>query len=189
MLNHVRPDGGTFQVVDYDPDTGAVRGKYTSQGYSRDSTWARGQAWGIYGFTVAYRETKNPAFLDTAKKLAGYFIDHLPPDHVPYWDFDAPYIPDEPRDSSAAAIAASALLDLSTQVTDRDEGLRFFGAAIRILDTLMSPAYLSKGTGSPGLLRHACGNVPDGSEVDVSLMYGDYYFLEALLRYKQGVGE
>jgi unsaturated chondroitin disaccharide hydrolase len=189
MLNHVRPDGSTFQVVDYKPDTGAIRGTYSILGYSRDSTWARGQALALYGFTVAYRETKDPAFLDTARKLAAYFIDNLPSDHIPYWDFDAPGIPDEPRDSSAAAIAASALLELSTQVTDRNDGVRFFGAAVAIIDALISPVYLSKGTGSPGLLRHACGDVPEGTEVDVSLIYGDYYFLEALVRYKLGVGE
>jgi unsaturated chondroitin disaccharide hydrolase len=187
MQNHVREDGSTFHVVDYDPDTGAVRGKYTAQGYRDDSTWSRGQAWGLYGFTMTYRETRNPLFLETACKIADFFISHLPDDCVPYWDFFAPDIPDEPRDSSAAAIAASGLLELSTLVRDNDKRERYHTAALNILSSLCSPEYLTEGTGSFGILRHGTGSKPHNSEIDVSLIYGDYYFLEALLRYRRGI--
>ena len=187
MKNHVREDGSTFHVVDYDPGSGAIRGKYTAQGYADDSTWSRGQAWGLYGFTMTYRETKNPAFLKTAQKLADFFIENLPDDYIPYWDFFAPNIPDEPRDSSAGAIAASGLLELSTLVTDKQASKKYYNAAINILSALCSPEYLTEGTESAGILQHGVGSLPNNSEVNVSLIYGDYYFLEALLRYKRGI--
>ncbi|MBA7567499.1 Unsaturated glucuronyl hydrolase [subsurface metagenome] len=186
--NHVRPDGSTFHVVDYNPDTGEVNGKYTHQGYSKDSAWSRGQAWALYGFTMTYRETNNAFFLETAVKAADYFIDNLPDDHIPYWDFNAPDIPDEPRDSSAAAIAASGLLELSGLVSDTPSKNRYYTAAVAIIESLCTPEYLTEGTRSPGILRHGVGSLPAGSQVDVSLIYGDYYFIEALLRYKRGIG-
>jgi len=182
IRTHVREDGSTFHVVDFDPATGIVRGKYTHQGYAKDSCWSRGHAWGIYGFTVAYRETKRPEFLATANKLAAYFIEHLPEDGVPYWDFNAPKIPDEPRDSSAAAIAASGLLELSTLVTDTVLAEKYHATALRILQSLSSPAYLDKDGSSMGLLLHGVSSLPHGRAIDQSLIYGDYYFLEALLR-------
>ncbi len=184
MQNHIRPDGGSFHVVDYDPETGMVRGKYTHQGYQENSTWSRGEAWAIYGFTVAYRETGNKQFLETAQKIAHYFLSHLPEDHVPYWDFQAPKIPHEPRDSSAAAIAASALLELSTLVPEKVEKNNLHQAAGEILKSLCSPAYLTEGTKLASLLQHATGSKPHDSEVDVGIIYGDYYFVEALLRFK-----
>jgi hypothetical protein len=124
MKNHVREDGSTYHLVDYDPDTGAIINKFTVQGYDKESTWARGQAWGMYGFTMAYRETGDVRFLNTAQLIADYFIDNLPEDRVPYWDFEAPNIPHEEKDSSAAAIAASGLLELSTLVMDEDTQAR-----------------------------------------------------------------
>jgi len=187
IRNHVRPDGSTFHVVDYDPDTGEVRGKYTHQGYSRDSAWARGQAWALYGFTMTSRETKNPQMLDMAEKIADYFVDHLPEDYVPYWDFQAPESPDEPKDTSAAAIAASGLLELETLVRDAAKKEKYHSAAVNILKSLSSSEYLAKGTNSSGILLHGVANKPGNSGVDVSLIYGDYYFLEALLRLKRGV--
>ena len=183
--DHVRADGSTYHLVDYDPQTGAILFRGTVQGSSNNSTWARGQAWAVYGFTMAYRETQDARFLDTARRVADYFIDHLPADRVPYWDFQAPNIPNEPKDSSAAAIAASGLLELATLVTDPTARTRYRNAALGILSALCSPAYLAEGSPSAGILLHGTGNRPNNTEVNVSLIYGDYYFLEALLRYRQ----
>jgi unsaturated chondroitin disaccharide hydrolase len=180
---HVRPDGGTFHVVDYDPESGAVKQKQTHQGYRDDSTWARGQAWGIYGFTMSYRETGDRRFLETAMKLADYFLARLPADAVPYWDFQAPGIPQEPRDSSAGAVAASGLQELATLVPEPAARVKYRQAAERILDSLCSDEYLTRTTSMRSILRHATGSKPGNLEVDVALIYGDYYFVEALLRY------
>jgi unsaturated chondroitin disaccharide hydrolase len=178
---HVRPDGSTYHRVIFDSNTGAVKSKGTVQGYSASSTWSRGQAWGIYGFTMLYRETRDPRMLEVARRLADYFIGHLPADSVPYWDFQAPGIPNEPRDSSAAAIAASALLELSQ--LDPANGGRYLDSAKAILRSLSSPAYLAEGTASRSILLHGTSHKPAG-QYDTGLIYGDYYFLEALLRYK-----
>ncbi len=184
MKNHVRPDGSTFHVVNYDPKNGHVIGRHTAQGYADSSTWARGQAWGIYGFTMAYRYTRDERFLVTALRLANYFIDHLPADHIPYWDFQAPKIPDEPRDVSAAAIAASALLELSTYDADGPQSRRLWSEAGSILRSLASDNYLSIGTASRGITMHSVTSRPANIEVDVTLIYADYYLLEALLKHR-----
>ena len=184
MNNHVRKDGGTYHVVDYDTATGAVVKRQTKQGYADESVWARGQAWGTYGFTMAYRETGEPQFLSTAERLADFYIGHLPTDGVPYWDFNAPDIPDAKRDVSAAAIAAAAFIELSTLTKDPARKSEYLQAARRGLTALCSPAYLAEGTDSAGILNHAVGNMPGHEEVDVSLIYADYYFLEAMLRYR-----
>jgi unsaturated chondroitin disaccharide hydrolase len=184
LKNHVRPDGSTWHVVDYDPATGNIRGKYTHQGFADSSTWSRGQAWGVYGFTMVYRETKNPLFLNTAKKLADYFISHLPRDFIPFWDFQGPGIPNEPRDSSAAAIASSGLLELSVLAGNANDENRYRQAALNLLSALCSPIYMTEEGSGAAILRHATGSKPHNSDVDGSLIYGDYYFLEALLRYK-----
>jgi hypothetical protein len=183
IASHVRPDGSTFHVVDFDPATGAILSQETFQGYQDWSTWARGQAWGLYGFAMAYREANEPAYLATAEALADYFLDNLPADQIPYWDFDAPNIPNEPRDSSAAAIAASGLLELSVLASDPADRQTYRSAAEAILGSLMSSEYLSDGQVSSGILLHGTGNKPGGSEIDVSLIYGDYYFIESLVRY------
>jgi unsaturated chondroitin disaccharide hydrolase len=183
MQNHFRNDGSTYHVLGYDTTTGNVLTKETAQGYTDSSCWARGQAWSIYGFTVTYRFTKDKRFLQTAQRAADYFIAHLPADDVPYWDFQAPNIPDAPRDASAAAIAASGLFELSTSVTDAGLRTKYFEAAENILRSLCSSSYLAEGTPSHALLNHCVGHKPNNSEVDVSLIYGDYYFLEALSRY------
>ncbi|MHB9028687.1 MAG: glycoside hydrolase family 88 protein [Candidatus Latescibacterota bacterium] len=187
MKNHVREDGSTFHVVDYDPETGEIRAKNTAQGFADGSCWSRGHAWGIYGFTMTYRETKNPEFLKTACRLADYFIAHLPEDKVPYWDFQAPGIPNEPRDSSAGSIAASGMLELSALVKDKKTADKYRHTALDILASLCSSRYLAEGTASPAILLHATGAKPHNADIDVSLIYGDYYFLEALLRYKRGI--
>jgi uncharacterized protein YyaL (SSP411 family) len=184
MQNHFRSDGSTYHVLSYDTTTGKVVAKNTAQGYADTSCWARGQAWSIYGFTMTYRYTKDQRFLQTAQRAADYFIDHLPADFVPYWDFQAPKIPDEPRDASAAAIAASGLFELSTFVADTQLRTKYFKAAENILRSLCSSSYLAEGTSSHGILNHCVGHKPNNGEIDVSLIYADYYFLEALSRYK-----
>jgi unsaturated chondroitin disaccharide hydrolase len=181
----VRADGGTWHVVDYST-SGAIRSKRTFQGYSNSSTWARGQAWAIYGFTMAYRYTRDARMLATAQKLTNYYLDRLPSDFVPNWDFNAPSFQ---KDSSAAAIVASALLELSTFVTDPAVAQRYRNAALAMLDSLSSPAYLAQGSTSPGILLHGTAFYrtpikPTGEDIDKSLIYGDYYFVEALVRYK-----
>jgi len=186
LTNHYRPDGSSYHVVDYDPVTGAVLKRETRQGYADSSAWARGQAWGLYGFTMMFRETGNPAYRDHAVRIAQFILNHprLPADKVPYWDFDAPKIPNEPRDASAAAIMASALIELSGQVGPKP-GRQFLELARQQLLSLSSPAYLAEpGTNGGFLLRHSVGDLPRNSEVDVPLNYADYYFLEALLRYR-----
>jgi unsaturated chondroitin disaccharide hydrolase len=185
LRDHVRADGSTFHLVDYDPLTGAVRSRGTYAGASDASTWSRGQAWAVYGFTMVYRYTNDPRLLDAAERTADYFIDHLPADSVPYWDFNAPGIPNTSRDSSAAAIAASALLELSSFSSDA-RAKRYESAAGALLERLSSDAYLAIAGGSPGILLHGVGAFPFNVEVDVSLIYGDYYFMQALFRRATG---
>jgi hypothetical protein len=193
MQNHVRQDGSTFHVVDYNTD-GTVFRQFTVQGFSDTSTWARGQAWGLNGFTMVYRYTKNdpnvPAatsasFLATAQQLADYFISQLPSDFVPYWDFSQTGIATAPRDSSAAAIAAAGLLDLSNQVKTQADSTRYRTAALNILASLSSPAYLGDRVATDGILLHGTANFPGKSGVDTSLIYGDYYFLQGCYRARQ----
>jgi unsaturated chondroitin disaccharide hydrolase len=174
----VRADGGTYHVVDYEPTTGAIRFRGTFQGYADESTWSRGQAWAIYGFTVVYRYTRDPQMLELARRTAAYWLAHVPADGVPRWDFDAPTTF---KDSSAAAAVASALLELAGYV-GADEAARYCGAALTALDTLASPAYLARGTRLPSILAHGTGHVPANQEIDVGLIYGDHYFVEALMR-------
>ena len=186
IKNHFRPDGSSVHLVDYDPQTGAIRGKVTVQGNADASSWARGQAWGLYGYTMMFRETKKPEYLEQAHKIAAFFMNHprLPSDKVPYWDFDDAAIPNAPRDSSAAAITASALLELAG-FSDKATAQKYRDFAIAQLRSLASPAYLAApGENGGFLLKHATGHKPAGKEIDVPLNYADYYFLEALLRLK-----
>jgi unsaturated chondroitin disaccharide hydrolase len=181
-LQHVRPDGSTYQVVNFDPATGQVKSKSTHQGYDDESTWSRGQAWAVYGFAMSYRETGDSRFLDTAHVVADYFVSHLPADSVPFWDFELPSTSGEPKDSSAAAIAAAGLLELAQLEPDPANSKGYLSAARAILASLSSPAYLAEGTNNAAILLHGTQNRPDG-RYDTGLAYGDYYFLEALLRY------
>jgi uncharacterized protein YyaL (SSP411 family) len=186
LKNHFRPDSSSFHVVDYDPATGEVLAKKTHQGAADDSAWARGQAWALYGYTMMFRETKNAAYLEQAVKVGNFILNHprLPADKVPYWDFDAPGIPAAPRDASAAAIMASAFLELSG-MTKGEQSAAFLNLARRQLTSLSSPAYLAKpGENGGFILLHSVGHLPKNSEVDVPLNYADYYFLEALIRYQ-----
>lgn len=194
--NQFRDDYSNYHVVDYDQETGAVLHQATCQGFSDNSAWARGQAWAIYGYTMAYRETHKKEFLDMAIHTADFWLNHpnLPEDGVPYWDFNAGqpgYVPDwnydpcafkvVPRDASAAAIAAAAFLELSDYV---DGGEKYDKAAEKILTSLSSEAYLAKeGSNSNFILMHSVGSIPHNNEIDVPLVYADYYYLEALLRY------
>jgi Highly conserved protein containing a thioredoxin domain len=180
MKNHYRADYSSYHVVDYDTATGQVRKKQTAQGYADESAWARGQAWGLYGFTMCYRETKDQKYLDHAEHIANFILHNpnLPEDLVPYWDFNAPDIPNEPRDASAAAIMASALYELSTYSKKDD----YRKSADRIMHNL-TKHYRAKVEEAKGfLLLHSTGARPAKSEVDIPIIYADYYYLEALLR-------
>jgi unsaturated chondroitin disaccharide hydrolase len=181
MENHFRPDYSSYHVLVYDTLTGKPIRKITHQGYADNSIWARGQAWAIYGFTVAYRETKNPVFLNFVVKVADRYLRDLPDDLVPYWDFNAPDIPSAPKDASAAAITASALLELSTFVKNKSKAFEYRYKAEKMLLSLSSPAYQSRSINDAFLL-HCTGNKPGNGEVDASIIYADYYYVEALLR-------
>jgi Bacterial Ig domain/Bacterial cadherin-like domain/Glycosyl Hydrolase Family 88 len=190
MTNQIRADNSTFQLVLYSTVNGALLYQGTRAGYSATSTWARGQAWAIYSFTMAYRETGYLPFLDAAKRTANYYLTNVPSDFVPYWDFDAPDIPNAPRDSSAAAITLSALVQLSQLATNMQDSATLWAGAHNILESLSSTNYLAQGTTSSGILLHGTGEPPQfpDPEVNVSLIYGDYYFVEALRRYAEAYG-
>jgi unsaturated chondroitin disaccharide hydrolase len=186
IKNHYRPDYSSYHVVNYNPTTGAVQEKKTAQGYSNESAWARGQVWGLYGFTMMYRLTKDKKYLDQANNIAKFILKHpnLPQDKIPYWDFNAPNIPGALRDASSGSIMASALLELC-RYTNKTDGQFYFNTAQTILQSLSSPRYKSApGTNGGFLLQHSVGNFPAGTEIDVSLTYADYYFVEAMTRYK-----
>lgn len=181
MKNHFRPDYTSYHVVSYNSD-GTVETKCTHQGQHNESVWARGQAWGVYGYTVCYRETRNLDFLNQAMHIADMIMEKVTTeDCIPYWDYEAPATSDTPRDASAAAITASAFLELSTLAP---EGQKYFYYAERLLKRLSQSDYLAKkGENGGFLLKHSVGSLPHGAEVDAPLNYADYYYLEALKRY------
>lgn len=183
LRNHFRDDFSSYHVVDYDEKTGRIRNRNTHQGASDESAWARGQAWGLYGYSMAYRFTSRPEFLEQAKNIADFILNHpnLPDDLVPFWDFDAPDIPNEVRDVSSAAIIASALFELGTLVPERADYYR--ETAGRILENI-TRYYRSEYRENRGfLLDNSTGNnTPGGYEIDIPIIYADYYYLEALLR-------
>ena len=184
MKNHFRADYSSYHVVDYDTVSGRVVKKETYQGYADESAWARGQVWGLYGYTMCYRFTKNKKYLEQAEKIAAFILNHrnLPADLVPYWDFNAPNIPNEERDASAAAVLASGLYELSTYSKNgklyKEKGDRIVAS---LTNSYRSPVGENKGF----ILLHSTGSKPAKSEVDVPLNYADYYYLEALLRSKK----
>jgi unsaturated chondroitin disaccharide hydrolase len=184
MKNQFRPDYSAYHVVVYDTVTGKKIKGVTHQGYSDNSMWARGQSWAIYGFTMCYRETKKEEFLDFAQKVADIYLKRLPPDHIPYYDFDDPAIPNAPRDASAAAVTASALLELSTYVKDAQKAAYYRSQAIAMLTELSTANYQSRNINNAFLL-HSTGSKPAGSEIDASIIYADYYYIEALTRLKK----
>lgn len=187
MKNHFRNDYSCYHVVSYDTITGKPHKKQTWQGYADESAWARGQAWALYGYTMMYRETGEKRYLNHAKKVAEYIMNHpnLPEDKIPYWDFNAPQIPNEERDASAGALIASALIELS-QYTKGDFSKKCLDVAETQVRALTSDAYLAEeGTNGNFILKHSVGAKPLKSEVDVPLTYADYYYVEALIRYKK----
>ena len=185
MKYHFRPDYTSYHVAVYDTLTGHFIKGMTHQGYSDSSMWARGQAWAIYGYTVVYRETQDPKYLDFVQRVTDVYLKRLPDDYIPYWDFDDPAIPYAPRDASAACVVASALLELSGYVSP-EKGSTYREAALCMLESLSSDKYQC-GKQKPAFLLHSTGHYPNGSEIDASIIYADYYYIEALLRLKRGV--
>ncbi len=186
LKNHFRKDYSSFHVINYNAKDGSVIQKRTAQGAADTSAWARGQAWGLYGFTEAYRETKDKKYLEQAIHIADFMLNHpdLPADKVPYWDFNAPGIPNALPDASAAAIMASALIELSGYVNPA-AGKKYMTEAEDILRSLSSAEYkAAAGTNGGYVIKHCVGHYPNKTEVDVPLTYADYYFVEAMARYK-----
>jgi unsaturated chondroitin disaccharide hydrolase len=182
LKNHFRDDYSSYHVIDYDPETGAVRNRNTAQGYAHESAWARGQAWAVYGYTVCYRYTRDERYLEHAKKIAQFIINYpgTPKDGIPYWDYNAPNIPNEPRDVSAAAVTASALIELDGYTKQS-----YLPAINKIMKSIATPEYTAKlGENKHFILKHSVGSIPHNHEIDVPLNYADYYYLEALVRYK-----
>ncbi|MCZ4223481.1 glycoside hydrolase family 88 protein [Pedobacter rhodius] len=184
MKNHFRADFSAYHAVVYDKLTGKKIKGVTHQGYADDSMWARGQSWAIYGYTMCFRETKDPVFLDFAQKVTDVYLKSLTVDGIPYWDFNDPAIPNAPKDASAAAVVASALIELSAFVTDKIKSEAYSKAAKQMLTTLSSANYQSRNQNSAFLL-HSTGHKPNESEIDASIIYADYYYIEALLRLKK----
>ncbi|MBE6216822.1 MAG: glucuronyl hydrolase [Bacteroidales bacterium] len=182
LRNHFRDDYSCYHLVDFDPADGSVKEKITHQGYTNDSAWSRGQSWALYGFTMMYRETGVPEFLEQAENVASFLLSKLKDRPIPNWDYDAPQQAD---DASSAAIMASAFLELSQYATDRKTSDMYWNQAEVILRELSSDKYLCKEGECAGfLLKHSVGHYAIGNEVDVPLLYADYYFLEALYRWK-----
>lgn len=194
--NHYRPDYSSYHVVDYNPEDGSVVAKKTAQGAYDESAWARGQSWGLYGYVMMYRETGERSYLDFAKNVASFILNHpnMPEDLVPYWDFNAPDLPDDSpyaaqyktyRDASSASILASALIELSTH-TEGEESALYLAKAEKMLQSLSAEPYKAGiGTNGGFILKHSVGSIPHGGEIDVPLTYADYYYIEALMRYRR----
>ena len=195
LKNHFRSDYSSYHVVDYDKNSGKVIAKKTHQGAFDESAWSRGQGWALYGYTMMYRETGDKVYLERAKKIADYILNHpnLPSDLIPYWDFDYDKIPNDSKfydqrtlkDVSAAALYASALLELSQFVEDKS-GKTYLSKAEKIIESLSKSPYKANFKENGGyILKHSVGALPLASEVDVPLTYADYYYVEALVRYKR----
>lgn len=183
MKYHFRPDYTSYHVAVYDTLTGEFIKRVTHQGYADNSMWARGQAWAIYGYTVVYRETRDSRYLRFVQNVADVYLKGLPEDYIPYWDFNDPSIPNAPRDASAACIVASALLELSGYLPEQ-KASEYREAAIKMLTNLSSDKYQC-GKSKPAFLLHSTGHWPAGSEIDASIIYADYYYIEALIRLKK----
>ena len=183
LKNHFRKNNSTWHVVDYNPTNGKIRMKVTHQGINDSSSWARGQGWAIYGYTMAYRYTKDIRYLEQAEATAAYFLNHksLRKDGIPYWDFDDPDIPNAPRDVSAGALVASALVELYQYTNNA----KYLNHSKKVIHTLQSEEYiLEKSINAPFILKHSTGNYPSNDEIDEPIVYADYYFLETILRLK-----
>ncbi|MFI8605526.1 glycoside hydrolase family 88 protein [Cellulophaga baltica] len=184
MNNLVRKDNSLYHLGSFNEETGEFLKGYTHQGYADESMWARGQTWGIYGFAMAYRETGRKDFLETSIKLADHFLERLPEDGIPFWDFDDPKIPNAPKDASAAAIAACGMFEIANLVEDVTLKNKFNTAATKFVEILSSDAYYS-GDKNQALLLHSTGHLPNNSEIDMPIIYADYYYMEALMRLKK----
>lgn len=185
--HHFRSDYSSYHVVSYDTILAIPHTKQTHQGYSDESMWSRGQAWGLYGYTYLYRELKDERYLIQAQNIADFLIHHpnMPEDYIPYWDYNAPDIPNTYRDSSAGSIMASALIELSDFV-DESRAKEYMAVAEKQIRTLASPEYTANlGENGCFILKHGTGAYPFNSEMDVPLTYADYYYLEALIRLKK----
>lgn len=190
IKNHFRADNSSYHVLNYNATTGEVIQKKTAQGFADESAWGRGQAWGLYGYTETYRETKDKIYLEQADKIAQYILSHpnFAKDKITYWDFNAPDIPASLRDASAAAIMASAFMELSEYV-NKKKAKKYFKTAETILKNLSTADYKAAlGTNGGFIIKHSVGHKPAGTEVDVPLTYADYYFVEAMMRYKKITG-
>ena len=186
LKNHFRQDFSSYHGLNYNSETGAIQNFQSGQGYSGQSAWARGQAWALYGYTLMYRETRDKKYLNQAQAVAHFLLNHpnMPDDLVPYWDYNAPDIPNALRDASSAAIMSSALIELSGYV-NRCQSRLFLNTAEKMLNSLSGAPYrLAKGQNGGFILDHSVGNIPAKKEVDAPLTYADYYYIEALLRYK-----
>lgn len=184
LKEHFRDDFSSYHVISYNND-GTVESRGTFQGYADDSAWVRGQSWGLYGYTMSFRETGLDRYFDQAVRIADYIIAHpnTPEDLVPYWDYNAPDLPNAPRDASAGAVIAAALFELSTMM-EGEKAKQYFDYAETMLVNLSSEPYLAKAGESGGfIIQHCVGHLPANSEIDVPLNYGDYYYLEAVKRY------
>lgn len=182
MKNHYRPDYSCYHVVDYNMETGEINAKQTAQGYADESVWSRGQAWGLYGFTMCYRYTKNPEYLSHAENIAEFILNHpnMPEDMVPYWDLECPDIPNTYRDASSASVIASALYELSGY---SENGALYKEKADKMIESLSAAPYRPEiGTNHGFLLLSSVTSIPHGVDIDVPLNYADYYYLEALVR-------
>ena len=190
LQNHFRQDNSSYHVVVYNPQTGKVMRKETAQGAADESAWARGQSWGLYGYTLMYRETKDQKYLDQAQNIAAFILNHqnLPANKIPFWDYNAPGIPNTYRDASSAAIVASALIELAGY-SNNDLSKKYINVVETILKTLSSPEYKAvSGENGGFILKHSVAHLPRNSEVDSPLPYADYYYAEAMLRYKKYFG-
>ena len=184
LKNHFRQDNSSYHVVVYNPQTGKVMKKQTAQGAADESAWARGQSWGLYGYTMMYRETKDKKYLDQAQRIAAFIQNHpnLPSDKIPYWDYNAPDIPDTYRDASSASVMASALIELAGY-SNKVLSKKYLATAEIILRRLTSPEYKAKiGENGGFILMHSVAHFPKNTEVDSPLPYADYYYAEAMLR-------
>jgi len=181
LKNHFRKDNSCYHVIDYDTLSGKVKNKLTHQGFNNESSWARGQSWAVYGFTMAYRYTKNKEYLKQAEATAKYYMNYktLPEDGIPYWDFNDTSIPNAPRDASSATVMASALIELYSFTKNQT----YLEYSNKIINTLSSDKYLlNDSVKGPFILDHSTGNWPKKDEIDQPIVYADYYFLEAIIR-------
>ncbi|TXK84938.1 glycoside hydrolase family 88 protein [Paenibacillus sp. N3.4] len=184
----VRGDDSSYHTFHFDQETAEPIGGTTHQGFTNGSTWTRGQAWGIYGFALSYRYTKNPLYLETSRRLARFFLRNLPEDHVAYWDFNVPINENTYRDSSASAIVAAGLQELISQLDADDVERAYFEDGLhRSLKSLVENYSTINEPNAEGLIKRGSYHVRGNSSPDDFMIWGDYYYLEALMRLEKGI--